>query len=230
MGGVWPDQAAAICASQNRFFASNMASKNNFSPLPTQAPPAWLAEDNDASNLEADKKRPMSSVGSVATVNNPSHGVELDAKEKSQARMVWYGMKIITMVLCVMIFAAAVISLKSVSLTSSGQVFVAVYMIFFSALLFTFEAMQSQPIVWLDHMLRRNFGFLYSAIGKSAFIVFIAFLCLGLDGDLPLATGILTAAFAFGSIALWFKYPKLFEYSPLEVEPPIGTDVPGASA
>ena len=207
-----------------------MTTKSNFSPVPTQAPPAWLAEEEDAGKLEADRKKPMSSVGSIATASNLSHGVELDAKEKSQARMVWYGMKVITMVLCVMIFASAVISLESVSLSSSGQVFVAVYMIFFSTLLFIFEGMQSQPIVWLDHMLRRNFGFLYSAIGKSAFIVFIAFLCLGLDGDLPLVTGILTAVFAFGSIALWFKYPKLFEYSPLDVEQPIGTDVPGASA
>ena len=176
------------------------------------------------------KKQPLASIGSVATAIGPSGGVGLDAQEKSKAKMVWYGLKVITMALCVMIFASAVIRLETIRLSSGGQVFVAVYMIFFSTLLFVFEAMQSQPIVWLDHMLRRNFGFLYSAIGKSAFIVFIAFLCLGLDGDLPLVTGILTAIFAFGSIGLWFKYPKLFEYSPLESEPPIGTDVPGASA
>ena len=77
-------------------------------------------------------------------------------------------------------------------------------MIFFSTLLFTFEAMQSQPIVWLDHMLRRNLAS-YNPIGKALFDIFIAFLCLGLSGDLSLAVGIAFACFGGGQIALYMK-------------------------
>jgi len=195
----------------------------NFSPVPTQAPPAWLAEDEEAPDIKRKAEASEASVGSVAS--NPIGGVELDGNERSKARMVWYGLKVITMCLCVLIFAAAVVRLETIRFTSGGQIFVACYMLFFSALLFVFEAMQTQPIVWLDHMLRRNFGFLYSPMGKAAFIIFIAFLCLGLDGDLSIITGIVVAAFGAGEVALYLKDPKLFEYSPLDSEPAIGTGI-----
>lgn len=54
---------------------------------------------------------------------------------------------------------------------ASGKIFVAVYMLFFSTLLFTFEAVEIKPVEWVDHMLRRNFGFLYGALGKSLFTI-----------------------------------------------------------
>ncbi len=49
--------------------------------------------------------------------------------------------------------------------------FIAAYMLFFSTLLFVFEAVEIRPVEWLDHLLRRNFGFLYGAMGKSFFII-----------------------------------------------------------
>jgi hypothetical protein len=54
---------------------------------------------------------------------------------------------------------------------TSGKIFVATYMLFFSTLLFMFEMMDIRPIEWFDHMLRRNFGFLYGTLGKSLFII-----------------------------------------------------------
>ena len=54
---------------------------------------------------------------------------------------------------------------------SSGKIFIAVYMLFFSSLLFAFEFIRIRPIDWIDHMLLRNFGFLYGALGKSLFII-----------------------------------------------------------
>jgi hypothetical protein len=53
----------------------------------------------------------------------------------------------------------------------SGKVFVAVYMFFFATLLFTFEFNQIHPIESVDFMFRRNFGFLYNALGHSFYII-----------------------------------------------------------
>lgn len=49
--------------------------------------------------------------------------------------------------------------------------FVACYMLFFSSLLFMFEFVEIRPVEWVDHMLRRNFGFLYGTMGKSLYII-----------------------------------------------------------
>lgn len=59
----------------------------------------------------------------------------------------------------------------------------------------------------------RNFGFIYGALGKSFFIIFIAFLSFGL-GDpesLTLATGVIWASFGAGQVALYLKYPEWFD-------------------
>lgn len=52
-----------------------------------------------------------------------------------------------------------------------GEFFVAAYMLFFGTLLLFFELMSFRKIEWIDHWFRRNCGFLYSALGKSLFII-----------------------------------------------------------
>lgn len=54
---------------------------------------------------------------------------------------------------------------------SVGKVFIAIYMLFFSILLFMFELVEIRPIESVDYLLRRNFGFLYGAMGKSFYII-----------------------------------------------------------
>lgn len=185
-----------------------MASKQPFKPLPQQAPPSWLADEDEKDDVKV-KKAP-NSVGSLAGAGPQQ--VEREEDQKTNAKMVWYGLKIITLFFCVLIFSTAIIRLETVTFSESPQVFVCSYMIFFSTLLFTFEAMQSQPIVWLDHMLRRNFGFLYQPLGKALFDIFLAFLCLGLTSDMALAVGIAFALFGGCQIALYLKNPSLFTY------------------
>lgn len=51
------------------------------------------------------------------------------------------------------------------------KLFVIAYMLFFSILLFAFEAIELRQIEWIDHLFRRNFGFLYGALGKAFFII-----------------------------------------------------------
>lgn len=54
---------------------------------------------------------------------------------------------------------------------STGKIFVSVYMFFFATLLFAFELNQIKPVEVIDHMFKRNFGFLYSYMGKAFFII-----------------------------------------------------------
>jgi hypothetical protein len=87
----------------------------------------------------------------------------------------------------------------------------------FAVLLFTFEAISlipESPIrQQIDHLFKRNFGFMYNCMGKSFFIRFIAFLSFGLGDPVSLTflTGISLAAFGAGELALYLKYPELFD-------------------
>lgn len=58
--------------------------------------------------------------------------------------------------------------------------FLAVYMIVFAALLFLYELIWWQPFAGLNKMFRKNFGFMYGLKGKGLYLVFIAFLTLGM--------------------------------------------------
>ena len=189
---------------------------SQFKPLPQQAP-SWLAEDEVESRgggipAKHNGQGSSSSVGALAGAHPQSalSAAEQDEANARKAVMVSYGTKALTLVFCVLIFATAIVRLETIKISEGGQVFVAAYMLFFSTLLFVFEAMQSQPIVWLDHMLRRNFGFLYNPVGKAFFLIFIAILCLGLDGDLSVAVGLAATAFGGAQIALYLKNPALF--------------------
>ena len=44
-------------------------------------------------------------------------------------------------------------------------------MLFASVILFSFEASEIRKVEWLDHMFRRNFGFIVHFVGKALFII-----------------------------------------------------------
>jgi hypothetical protein len=191
--------------------------------LPPQAPPAWLVEEEDEKQHSANMPLSPQRQNSASVTGNPdiSSSRRLTNEQESKAKLLYFGMKVLTLALCVLMLCTASISLHAISgVSASGQIFVATYMIFFSVLLAAFEIAQMQQILWLDHMLRRNFGFLFAAMGKAFFVIFVAFLCFGLDGDLPLATGIAVAAFGGGQLAMYLKYPAYFEYVPPGYGPP----------
>lgn len=64
-----------------------------------------------------------------------------------------------------------------------SEIFVSVYMILFAVLLFCYELMWWKSIDTVNRNLRMNFGFLYGIKGKAAFLIFIAFLAIGLKDD-----------------------------------------------
>lgn len=61
--------------------------------------------------------------------------------------------------------------------------FVSVYMIIFAVLLFLYELMWWKSIPVVNKNLRTNFGFLYGVKGKAAYLIFVAFLVIGLKSD-----------------------------------------------
>lgn len=97
-----------------------------------------------------------------------------------------------------MMGALGVLTLISLHKHGVGQLsepFLASYMVMFAVLLFCYELMWWTPIPVLNKTLRRNFGFLYGVRGKGFYLIFVAFLCLGLGRKAALkqlnwATGI----------------------------------------
>ena len=86
-------------------------------------------------------------------------------------------------------------------------------MFFFASLLFVFEGIQIRSVEVLEHLFKRNFGFLYNSLGKSLYIIFIAFLSFGLGEPLTLSfiTGLLLSSFGVAELALYLKFPEFFD-------------------
>ena len=147
--------------------------------------PPWLREEHEV----AQPLKNLSSHGETA--HRP-------ISNEKKSRVIYWILKIITMCLCVLIIITAIIGIRKClqnsllcsslstgfdhsnnldssecinGVESSGKIFVATYMFFFSLLLFLFELSEIRPIEWLDHLLRRNFGFLYGTMGKSLYII-----------------------------------------------------------
>jgi len=90
-----------------------------------------------------------------------------------------------------MMGALGILSLMSyvpdaATLTSA---FLGAYMVIFACILFSYEIIWWQPFAGLNKIFRRNFGFMYGLKGKGMFLLFIAFLCLGLK-DSSLQSGV----------------------------------------
>ena len=92
-----------------------------------------------------------------------------------------------------------------------GRIFVATYMIFFAGLLLAIEVIEIQKSNMLNFLLQRNFGFLFSVIGKPLFIIFIAFLNFGLNTSLGLISGLLLLCDGTFQIVLFLKHPEYLE-------------------
>jgi hypothetical protein len=95
-----------------------------------------------------------------------------------------------------------------------SEAFLAVYMVLFAVLLFSYELMWWMTIPWINKLLRKNFGFLYGLQGKGFYLIFVAFLCLGLGDDnsvreLTWATGISFLAFGVIHVMIVCMKPEL---------------------
>ena len=75
-------------------------------------------------------------------------------------------------------------------------------MILFAALLFCYELVWWVPIPMVNRTLRKNFGFMYGLKGKGLYMIFVAFLCLGLLDESNQTIKILGWATGIGFLAV----------------------------
>ena len=61
--------------------------------------------------------------------------------------------------------------------------FLGIYMIIFSAILFMYELCWWQPFPAVNRTFRKNFGFMYGLQSKGFYLLFIAFLTIGLRDE-----------------------------------------------
>jgi hypothetical protein len=61
--------------------------------------------------------------------------------------------------------------------------FLGIYMIIFSAILFLYELCWWQPFPAINRTFRKNFGFMYGLRSKGFYLLFIAFLTIGLRDE-----------------------------------------------
>ena len=178
--------------------------------------PEWLRKNED---LSASLVR--NDTGDL-TVSSASSSI-IEQKQQSNSIFsrktvfVQYALRIATMMICILMAATALIGLSCIhGVESTGRIFVAIYMFLFAGLLFVFEGVQMRNIEYLDHIYRRNFGFMYNSLAKSFFIIFIGFLSFGLGepSTLSFCNGLIFAGFGAGELALFLKFPELFEQEP----------------
>mmetsp|Transcript_3478 Transcript_3478/g.5428 ORF Transcript_3478/g.5428 Transcript_3478/m.5428 type:complete len:167 (+) Transcript_3478:49-549(+) len=117
--------------------------------------------------------------------------------------------------ICIMHSAVAALCISHAeSEKDTGQVFLALYMILMSAILFTFETVQLRPIELFDGYFKRNFGFLYNPASKGCFMFFVGLMAFGLDLDHPkgldLLSGIVTCGFGIFLAMFYLAQPKFF--------------------
>jgi hypothetical protein len=83
-----------------------------------------------------------------------------------------------------------VIKNKPDSIDDVTEAFLGIYMAIFAAILCLYELCWMQPLPAINRVFRKNFGFMYGLRSKGMFLVFIAFLTIGLYDETKNSSGI----------------------------------------
>ena len=123
--------------------------------------PNWMLDDEELNEPHEPLK--------VSRIAATSETDQTPTKFKS---IIAYSSKIIAILLSLLMAATALYGLCTVNqVDQTERIFVAVYMMFFSALLLAFEVNQIRHVPYLDDMFKRNFGFMYNHTGNALFII-----------------------------------------------------------
>jgi len=163
--------------------------------------PAWLKNNGSASSAGP--------VAASGTADATSSG-----KEPPYKKTVTGVFMVVNLGLMVFMAATGALGIQeSNSVTDTGLVFVAIYLILFAGIEFIFELTQICPGNYLDLVMKKNFGFLYGNFGKGLYFMFDGILCFGLTEprNLAIACGILVAAWGAVSMFCAMKFPDYFE-------------------
>ena len=103
---------------------------------------------------------------------------------------------------------------SSSSIKDANTIFVGLYLIFFSGILFFYECMQMCKCSAIDNIIKRNCGFLYGPFGKGCYLVFIAILTFGITDpkDLALGAGVVTILWGILLALMALAVSSLYSY------------------
>lgn len=139
--------------------------------------PDWVRPTSSSSSISSSSSLKQSLMAHSVTENGRSVAAVIPVTSQptynNRSAIIQIVFRIATMMMCLLMISTALIGLSQMqaSATEVGKFFVAVYMLFFAGLLFCFEIIQLRRITYLDHVYRRNLGFLYSAYGKAFYII-----------------------------------------------------------
>lgn len=140
--------------------------------------------------------------GSIANPN-PNAGKEFECDPELLRDMKrWHlYLRIAYMIAAIILGLAG--GLELASSPGLGQFFFAFYVLFFSLLICCFEV----GLDSISRLIAINFGFLYTVVGKVAFLLFVGFMSfsLGLCGKVAMAY--LYAVYCF-QLYIYFKFPR----------------------
>jgi hypothetical protein len=146
---------------------------NTYNP-PSQ--PSWLRNESTHDDVQ-----PLNS--------NVQH-TQMTPELIQRARLIHNILRAVTILLCLLMASTAVVGISKIysfinvlplfvvsipeyisDIDTSGKIFICTYMLFFSILLLVFELNEIKKIEYIEHFYRRNFGFIYKALGKALFII-----------------------------------------------------------
>lgn len=167
-----------------------------------------LSNDDDQQDQEysRDNQGYFSQRSTVPANNDPS-ALDVDEGELAELRKWSRGLRIGMIVCSVFMAVTSWYALVSTSATSISTLFISLYLFFFSGLICCFESglpMVTQRIVM-------NFGFMYTAMGKLFFLLFVGFLAYGLS-NLGIATFALIIVYLAAYLYAQFKHPQFAKY------------------
>lgn len=132
--------------------------------------------------------------------SNDPEPIDIPPEELKQMQKWSLGLRICFMGASALMAAAAVLRLQNASLSTF---FVCCYVFFFSVLICCFElALRS-----VARFLAQNFGFLYSALGRCIFLVFVAALCFDLQ-TIGIAAMCVLLVLLCANLYVMFQFPK----------------------
>lgn len=152
----------------------------------------------------------------TSTSSRENAGLTSSEARAEKQSMVQGALSILNILICALMIYLGVSGIMDleISLDTVSELCIIIYMFVFSGLLLSYEFMWWKSIKSYNKLLRKNFGFMYGMRGKAGFLIFVAFLCLGLEAMPNLAflmwsTGIVWATSGVLHIFVSFWRPNL---------------------
>mmetsp|Transcript_7603 Transcript_7603/g.9947 ORF Transcript_7603/g.9947 Transcript_7603/m.9947 type:complete len:203 (-) Transcript_7603:263-871(-) len=147
--------------------------------MPPYGEPDWTSPSNAAtSTQDAGTGLGASGVPVAASKEAPSNS-------RRNARVFLVFLSFINMGLSAAMGSLGVLTCinTTASIDDLTDMMLGVYMTIFACILFIYELCWWQPIPAINRSFRKNFGFMYGLNSKGLYLIFIAFLCLGLTDE-----------------------------------------------